>query len=71
MQGDGLSFPVNPDAGGESAAQEWAGIVAPRGPLSEPITYGAASGSGSTSSGYAVSEERLRVSRGQSDNDMV
>ncbi|RXK41009.1 palmitoyltransferase PFA4 [Tremella mesenterica] len=28
MQGDGLSFPVNPAAGGESA-EEWAGVVAP------------------------------------------
>lgn len=29
MAGDGLSFPVNPDAGGESARDEWAGAVAP------------------------------------------
>lgn len=29
MLGDGLSFPVNPDAGGESAGAEWAKLVAP------------------------------------------
>jgi hypothetical protein len=44
MQGDGLSFPVNPDAGGESAGYDWAGAVAPRGQLSDPL--GIASGSG-------------------------
>jgi hypothetical protein len=27
MQGDGLSFPVNPEAGGESS-EAWAGVVA-------------------------------------------
>jgi hypothetical protein len=30
MQGDGLVFPVNQDAGGESAGTEWAHLVAPR-----------------------------------------
>ena len=29
MLGDGLSFPVNPDAGGESAGYDWAHISAP------------------------------------------
>jgi palmitoyltransferase len=27
MRGDGLSYPVNPDAGGESAVYDWAGVA--------------------------------------------
>ncbi|OCF55869.1 palmitoyltransferase PFA4 [Kwoniella mangroviensis CBS 10435] len=69
MRGDGLSFLVNPDAGGESASEQWADIVAPRrdlsGPALVPMGYGSGDavirGSGSGSIGRAGSgngEER-------------
>lgn len=62
MQGDGLSFPVNPAAGGEFASHAWAGAVGPR---------EEGRGSGSSSSGSAGGEERIRHVRSQDDGDMV
>jgi hypothetical protein len=54
MRGDGLSYPVNPDAGGESAGAEWAGLVAP-----QPVeTYGGASGSQAHMDGSLRSRSR-------------
>jgi palmitoyltransferase len=84
MQGDGLSFPVNPDAGGESAGYDWAGAVAPRGQLSDPLGIASGSGTGA-GSGHGIgigagtgsqavsygAADRQRVSRGGSAEDMV
>nr|XP_019042469.1 palmitoyltransferase PFA4 [Kwoniella bestiolae CBS 10118]OCF21399.1 palmitoyltransferase PFA4 [Kwoniella bestiolae CBS 10118] len=75
MRGDGLSFPVNPDAGGESAGDQWADVVAPRRDLSGPppvipTGYGSSDevvrGNGSSSTGRAGNgngEERIRLGR--------
>lgn len=79
MQGDGLSFPVNPSAGGESATVEWAGIVAPREGSSAPGEYGAAdqcesAGSGSGTNGrpgMGHGEERVRHGRARVEHSMV
>lgn len=61
MRGDGLSYPVNPDAGGESAVYDWAGVAgressiaaAAAGP-SNPYTHGQGRGG----SGGALSYEQ-------------
>lgn len=55
MRGDGLSFPVNPEAGGESA-NGWADIVA----REQAETRGSASGGQSSGSS---GEERYRGRR--------
>ncbi len=60
MRGDGLSFPVNPDAGGESASLDWAGTVA----------RDEGHGNGVQSNGFA-SDERLRAARNHDDGEMV
>ena len=59
MRGDGLSFPVNPEAGGESA-NGWADIVA----RDQAESRGSTSGTQSGSSG----EERYR---GRREEDLV
>lgn len=51
MQGDGLSFPVNPEAGGESS-EVWAGLV----------SRDQASASGGQVNGFS-GEERFRGRR--------
>lgn len=79
MQGDGLSFPVNSAAGGESATVEWAGIVAPQEGSSAPGEYGAAAqcesaGSGSGTNGRPTvgrNEERVRNGRARVEHSMV
>lgn len=82
MRGDGLSFPVNPDAGGESAVYDWAGVAGRHGPLSDPAVErgavngfmgdmtGVAGSSHGVQAGYGTGEERMRLSRGGAD-DMV
>ena len=62
MRGDGLSFPVNPDAGGESASHLWAGAVAPN---------HESHGTGTLSNGFGNGEERLRHGRKNDDGDVV
>lgn len=52
MEGDGLSYAVNPDAGGESA-QEWAYAVAP----DQAVQPGKDLG---LSSGHSQAQARLR-----------
>ena len=54
MRGDGLSFPVNPDTGGESAPGEWAGVVSGQDVVAEA--------SGGLMNGYN-GEERYRHRR--------
>ena len=61
MQGDGLSFPVNPDAGGESAPHDWAGTVA----------EGEGNGSSSVIHGLPGGQERLRLVRSRDEGQMV
>lgn len=61
MQGDGLLFPVNPDAGGESAPHQWAGTVArEEGHATSTLP-----------NGFGNGEERLRHARPDVDGDMV
>ena len=62
MRGDGVSFPVNPDAGGESASHLWAGAVAPS---------DESRGTGSLSNGHVNGEERLRHGRKDDHGDVV
>lgn len=59
MRGDGLSFPVNPDAGGESAGIEWAHLVAPR-PLGDGDGDVPESISSTLAHGLGFVEERHR-----------
>lgn len=79
MRGDGLSFPVNPEAGGESGEEAWAGVAGRQGPLSDPsvergtlsgigeILEHAASGSG-VQAGFGSGGDRMRLSRVEVDN---
>lgn len=81
MRGDGLSYPVNPEAGGESAESDWAGVAGRQGPLSAPESVergvlngfgemlGSVGGSNGVQAGYGVGEERMRLSRGGGDRD--
>lgn len=57
MEGDGLSYAVNPEAGGESA-QEWAYAVAPDQAVSPDGKDFAATGG--LSSGHSQAQARLR-----------
>jgi palmitoyltransferase len=59
MRGDGLSFPVTPDAGGESAGIEWAHLVAPR-PLGDGDGDVPESISSTLAHGLGFAEERHR-----------
>jgi len=59
MQGEGLEFPVNPDAGGESAGIEWAHLVAPR-PLGDGDGDMGRSMSSTLAHGLGFAEERHR-----------
>lgn len=79
MRSDGLSFPVNPEAGGESAIDEWVGVAGRDGPLSAPeierSTVGslgdALQGIGSSNGVQAVlgtGGDRMRLSRGAEDS---
>ncbi len=61
MRGDGLSFPVNPDAGGESASYDWAGAVGPREEARD---------SGSLPNGFA-GEERVCRTRREDDGEIA
>lgn len=80
MLGDGLSFAVNPAAGGESAGVEWAGIVAPRDsgggsrplPLSELPVRSGGEGSGAQTH-PSLAEDSLRAirSRERREGEMV
>lgn len=60
MRGDGLSFPVNPEAGGESI-DTWAGVVA----RDQASRHGSASGG--RPNGF-IAEERYR---GRREDDLV
>lgn len=78
MQGDGLSFPVNPDAGGESAGYDWAGAVAPRGQLSDPLGIASGSGTGAATAqgnghghGVGIGTGSQAVSYGAADRQRV
>jgi hypothetical protein len=79
MRGDGLSYPVNPEAGGESE-RTWAGVAGRQGPLSDPrgLERGTLSTIGEVlesvgeghgvQPGYGTGEERMRLSRGGGDS---
>ena len=58
MQGDGLTYPVNQDSGGESGI-EWAHLVAPR-PLGDGDGDMGESVSSTLAHGLGFSEERHR-----------
>lgn len=70
MQGTGLSFPVNPEAGGESIA-EWAGVIAQERGLgsgydattqrSFPLSGGPPEGEAGPSSSYATHALQARL----------
>lgn len=82
MRGDGLWYPVNPEAGGESEST-WAGIAGRQGPLSDPRDVGRGTmgnigeilesvGEGhGVQPGYGTGEERMRLSRGGERDSMV
>jgi len=70
MVGDGLSYPVNPDAGGES---DWAGLSARDNPTHGDGGRGSTSrgsGSGMEINGFGEAEDRYRNHR-HPDGDIV
>ena len=64
MRGEGLSFPVNPDAGGESSA-EWADIAG-RDREARPEAESSGSSSSGTANGFDA-DGRHRQPRGVED----
>ncbi|ODN83420.1 hypothetical protein L202_01562 [Cryptococcus amylolentus CBS 6039] len=66
MRGDGLSFPVNPEAGGESASDDWAGIVAPNRDLDGPRVGG---GTSSSIAGGSGSGSNVGLGTGEEHHD--
>lgn len=82
MRGDGLSYPVNPEAGGESE-RTWEGVAGRQGPLSAPQNIdrgamnsigemlGSVGESNGVQAGYGAGEERMRLSRSGNDADSM
>lgn len=77
MQGDGLSFQVNPDAGGESSALAWASMGGREGQLdpSVAMSRGEEGGYRDTQSAGGSSigsgQDRHRSTRRNDDGDIV